>query len=207
MNQLKTERTLALIPLSHEQASQDGLRLTIQGRTVLEWTVDAMRRVSEISDIVIAQPAPNRLVTLRQALDSAPASERVLFHEPNRPLTSAAGLRSFLRDASAHQAAAMVAPVKSTYKEVVDARVVGTMPRNQLFQLQHVLVVDRAPFEDALGGALREGKLDGDELTLCQRAGMPIQLIPGSFFNFPVAARADAEFVEMALLHGLRLAP
>ena len=207
MNRLKSERTLALIPLSHAQASQDGLSLTIQGRTVLEWTVDAMRRVPEICEVVIAQPASYRLLTLRQALDSAPASDRILFNEPNRPLTSAAGIGSFLRDASTHQAAAMVVPVKSTYKEVVAGRVVGTLPRNRLFQLQHVLVVDRAPFEEALAGALGQGTIDGDEFTICQGAGMPIQLIPGSFFNFPVAARADAEFAEMALLQGLRLAP
>jgi 2-C-methyl-D-erythritol 4-phosphate cytidylyltransferase len=160
-----------LIPLSDEPASRDGLLLTIQGRTVLDWTVDAMRRISEICDVVIAQPAANRLATLRQALDSAPPSDRILFHEPNRPLTSAAGLRSFLHDAGAHQAAAMVVPVKSTYKEVVD------------------------------------GRVRGDEFALCQSAGIPIQLIPGSFFNFPIAARTDAEFAEMAMLQGLRLAP
>jgi 2-C-methyl-D-erythritol 4-phosphate cytidylyltransferase len=207
MNRLTTERTLALIPLSSEPASRDGLLLTIQGRTVLDWTVDAMRRISEICDVVIAQPAANRLLTLRQALDSAPASDRILFHEPNRPLTSAAGLRSFLHDAGAHQAAAMVVPVKSTYKEVVDGRVRSTMPRNQLFQLQHVLVVDRAPFEEVLNSAIRQGEVEGDEFALCQSAGIPIQLIPGSFFNFPIAARTDAEFAEMAMLQGLRLAP
>jgi 2-C-methyl-D-erythritol 4-phosphate cytidylyltransferase len=207
MTPLTTVRTLALIPLPSEQAGQDGLLLTIQGRSVLDWTLDAMRRVPEICDVVIAQPASNRLSTLRQALDAAPASERVLFHEPNRPLTSAAGLRSFLHDASTHQAAAMVVPVKSTYKEVVDGRVRSTMPRHQLFQLQHVLVVDRGPFEEALGSAIRRGGVEGDEFALCQRAGIPIQLIPGSFFNFPIAARADAEFAEMALVKGFRLAP
>ena len=207
MNRPMTEGTLALIPLSNEAGSRDGLRLSIQGRSVLEWTVDAMRRVPEIGDVVIAEPASNRLLTLRTALDSAPASARVLFHEPNRPLPSAAGLRSFLREATSHQAAAMVMPVKSTYKEVVDGMVVGTMPRNQLFQLQHVLVVDRAPFEEAMARAMRQGRLDGDEFTLCQRAGIPIQLVSGSFYNFPVAARADAEFAEMALVQGLRLAP
>jgi 2-C-methyl-D-erythritol 4-phosphate cytidylyltransferase len=207
MSQLRTEHTLAVIPLSSDPSRKDGLLLTIQGRSVLEWTVDAMRRVSEISDVVIAEPASSRMLTLRQALESAPASERVLFHEPNRPLTSAAGLGSFLRDAGAHQAAAMVVPVKSTYKEVVDGRVQGTMPRNQLFQLQHVLVVDRAPFEEALHAAIREGVTEGDEFTLCQKSGIPIELIQASFFNFPIAARLDVEFAEIALVKGLRLAP
>jgi 2-C-methyl-D-erythritol 4-phosphate cytidylyltransferase len=147
------------------------------------------------------------MLTLRQALDSAPASERVLFHEPNRPLTSAAGLGSFLRDAGTHQAAAMVVPVKSTYKEVVDGRVQSTMPRNQLFQLQHVLVVDRAPFDEALRSAIRQGHMEGDEFALCQKSGIPIQLIQAGFFNFPIAARLDVEFAEIALVKGLRLAP
>jgi 2-C-methyl-D-erythritol 4-phosphate cytidylyltransferase len=204
---LVTERTLALIPLPNEAASKDGLLLTIQGRSVLEWTIEAMRRVPEICELVIADPASNRLLTLQQALDSAPSSERILFHEPNRPLTSAAGLRSFLQEASSHQAAALVVPVKSTYKEVVDGRVQGTMPRDRLFQLQHVLVVDRAPFEEVLRTAIRLGRVDGDEFTLCQSAGIPIELIPGSYFNFPIAARVDVEFAEIALVKGLRLAP
>jgi len=207
MGQSVTQRTLALIPLSSDPASKDRLLLTIQGRSVLEWTVDAMRMVPEIGDVVIAEPASNRLLTLRQALDSAPVADRILFHEPNRPLTSAAGLRSFLRDAAAHPAAAMVVPVKSTYKEVVDGRVVSTIPRNQLYQLQHVLVVDRAPFEEALDSTIRQGRVDGDEFTACQSAGIPIQLIPGSYFNFPIAAHLDVEFAEIALVKGLRLAP
>jgi 2-C-methyl-D-erythritol 4-phosphate cytidylyltransferase len=207
MSQLVAQRTLALIPLSSDPASKDRLLLTIQGRSVLEWTVDAMRQVPEICDVVVAEPAPNRLLTLRQALDSAPPSDRILFHEPNRPLTSAAGLRSFLRDAGPHRAAAMVVPVKSTYKEVVDGRVVSTMPRNQLFQLQHVLVVDRVPFEDVLGSTIRKGQVDGDEFTVCQWAGIPIELIPGNYFNFPIAARLDVEFAEIALIKGLRFAP
>ena len=207
MNQAGTERTVAVIPLSSDPSRKGGLLLTIQGRSVLDWTVDAMRRVSEISDVIIAEPSSNRLSTLRQALDSAPASDRVLFHEPNRPLTSAAGLGSFLREARTHQAAALVVPVKSTYKEVVDGLVMGTMPRHQLFQLQHVLVVDRGPFEEALHAAIGQGQVEGDEFALCQKSGIPIHLIQGSFFNFPIAAKVDAEFAEIALVKGLRLAP
>jgi 2-C-methyl-D-erythritol 4-phosphate cytidylyltransferase len=207
MTRAGSDRTLALIPLPNAPASQDGLLLTIQGRSVLEWTVDAMRQVPEISDLVIAEPAASRLLTLHYALQTAPASERILLHEPNRPLTSAAGLRSFIRAAGAHPAAAMVAPVKSTYKEVVDGRVRSTMPRNQLFQLQHVLAVDRAPLEEAISTALQQGWDEGDEFALCQWAGIRIELIQGSYFNFPIAARLDVEFAEMALIQGLRLAP
>lgn len=207
MSQLGGQRTVAVIPLSSDSSRKDGLLLTIQGRSVLDWTVDAMRRVAEISDVVVAEPVSNRLSTLRQALDRAPASDRVLFHEPNRPLTSAAGLGLFLREARPHPAATLVVPVKSTYKDVVEGRVRGTMPRHQLFQLQHVLVVDRGPFEAALHTAIGRSQVEGDEFALCQASGIPIQLIQGSFFNFPIAAKVDVEFAELALLKGLRLAP
>jgi 2-C-methyl-D-erythritol 4-phosphate cytidylyltransferase / 2-C-methyl-D-erythritol 2,4-cyclodiphosphate synthase len=207
MTRAASERTLALIPLPAASASRGGLRLTIQGRSVLDWTVDAMRQVPEISDLMIAEPAATRLLTLQQALQTAPPSGRVLVHEPNRPLTSAAGLRSFIQAASAHPAAAMVAAVKSTYKEVVDGRVRSTMPRNQLFQLQHVLAVDRVPFEAAVSTALQQGWDEGDEFALCQWAGIPLELIQGSYFSFPIAARLDVEFAEKALAQGLRLVP
>lgn len=221
------ERTVALIPLPSSRQGREGLRLTIQGRSVLDWTVDAIDQVPEIASLVfsceepgsallqsavgaagkpryVGEPASGWIAALRRALDVAPTSERVLLHQPNRPLTSAAGLRSFLLAANGQPAAASVVPVKSTYKEVVDGRVCGTVPRDQLFQLQHVLVVDRPRLEDAVDAALRNGWEGADEFALCQWAAIPIGLVQGSYFNLPVVRRTDVEFAELTMAQQVR---
>ncbi|HEY8678492.1 MAG TPA: 2-C-methyl-D-erythritol 4-phosphate cytidylyltransferase [Candidatus Dormibacteraeota bacterium] len=216
------ERTVALIPLPSSRQGRDGLRLTIQGRSILDWTVDAIDQVPEIASLVfscqqpgwaslhdaagasgkaryVGEPASGWVAALRRALDVAPASDRVLMQQPNRPLTSAAGLRSFLLAAKGQPAAAVVLPVKSTYKKVVDGRVCGTVPRDQLFQLQHTLVVDRRRLEDAVDAALRNGWDGADEFALCQWAAIPIGLVRGSYFNLPVVRRTDVEFAELTM--------
>ena len=223
----RVERTVALIPLPATGPGPDGLRLTIQGRSVLQWTIDAIDRVPEIDSLVFARqepaspalrdlagqgpkprylgvPAPDWVSALRKALDVAPASDRVLLHQPNRPLTSAAGIRSFLLAATDQPAAAAVIPVKSTYKEVVDGSVRRTVERDHLFQLQHVLVVDRERIEVAVDDALGGSWKGSDEFALCQWASIPVGLVLGNFFNLPIVVRTDVEFAERSMAQMVR---
>jgi 2-C-methyl-D-erythritol 4-phosphate cytidylyltransferase len=122
-----------------------------------------------------------RLEAIRRALDLVPSSEQIVLQHPDLPPMSPANLRALLKAAGDSQAAAAAVPVTSTYKQVVDGYVRSTLPRDHLFLLHGVMVIDRRRLAEALESDLRSGWGCTDEVSLCRRAGIPVQLVPGDY--------------------------
>ena len=208
--------TVALVPL----ATKAVFDLRVAGRPVLSWTLDALAGSSRLVEIVVAceDPLPEggapavpvrsvrvdratgRLGALRAALAASPPAPRVAVHEADRPLTSAARLDAILEAADPHPAAVAALPARNTLKEVAaGGRILRTVPRERLHQLQTPVVLDRALLEEALRRDREEGWACADELQLAARAGRPPRLVLGHDLNVPVSFPESAAFADLAL--------
>ncbi len=212
---------LIVLPPSAEEAVT--LLLPLGGATVVDRTLDAIEAVPEVAAVVLARrrttpgsvsaairrrPAhkerffgaagATRPEALALALEVAPPSARVLVHDANRPLVGSAALSAMLAESAGKPAGAAAAAGKSTYKEIVNGRVRRTIERDQLFEVRSPWVFERSTLERALAFAARDSA-NVTELTVCQKARIPILLLRDDYFNLPVTDATDLEFAELAL--------
>ncbi|MGH2930273.1 MAG: 2-C-methyl-D-erythritol 4-phosphate cytidylyltransferase, partial [Solirubrobacteraceae bacterium] len=124
----------------------------VAGRTMLEWSVSALRAVPEITEIVVALPGEDlgaapagtaavaggaqRSQSVRNALAACPAGDPVVVHDAARPLAGPELFERALAELERHPDAAAViaaAPVSDTIKQVGDDRasVVRTLERGR----------------------------------------------------------------------------
>ncbi len=197
--------------------------LPLGGATVVDRTLDAIEAVPEVFAVVLARrrttpgsvsaairqrPAhkeryfgaagATRPEALALALEVAPSSARVLVHDANRPLLNPAALSAMVAESAGQPAGVAAVAVKSTYKEIVSGRVRRTVEREELFDVRAPWVFERSGLERALALRARDAA-NITELTLCQKARIPIRLLRDDYFNVPVMNAADVEFAELAL--------
>ena len=189
----------------------------------MDWALNALRGVPGVMEIVVApvgevskevrailhqarnfeikvaEPEPSRVAAVRAALRLGRPTGRVLIHDPDRPLVSAAGLTSLLAASSRSVAAVTAVQVKSTFKSALGGAVLATLPRNRLFHLQSPRIFDRPTLDAILDRCLTEEWSSTDELEAARLAGVRLRLLQGDYFNVRIAIPADIEFAEMAL--------
>ncbi len=194
--------------------------LPLEGRPVIDWTLNALSSVPEIAEVVVAlshltpssvgdtlverpEAIPRSFITARSwleavevVLESATPSRRILLQPANRPLVSAARLWGVLEAGRIGPVTVAAVPVKNTYKRVVDSRVAETVPRQSLFLLQGPWLFDRAVLADAVGQARHFQWSVADELSLCQRMQLPIRVVEGDQGNVPITSDADLWLAE-----------
>ena len=205
---------VAIVPLGRAVEGD----LMVAGQTMLDRTLTALARIGRLAEIVlvgeagvvrsepaapvrllVVEPGTGRLDAIRAALAAAGPAPRVLIHEPDRPLTSPGCIEAVLLAAEGLPAAVAAVPARNTLKRVVDGRVVETVPRERLHQVQTPAVFERAVLDDALRRDRREGWSCPDELTLVTRAGIPIRLVPGDLLNVRVSTSEAVPFAELTL--------
>src|ERR1700754_4978315 len=121
------------------------------GRPLLEWSIDALKAVEEISHIVVATPAgvgppagtsgvfggEERSHSVRAALHHTLAGDPVLVHDAARPLVTPEIVRACLAGLDPQADAAIAAArVVDTIKEGDDATVARTLDRRRLWAIQ-----------------------------------------------------------------------
>lgn len=192
--------------------------LLVAGRPVLHWTLSALAAVDRLIEIVlvgeagpvgsefgapvsvlVVEPGTGRLDAIRAALATAGPAPRALIHEADRPLTTPGCVEAVLSAAEGLPAAVAAVPARSTLKRVVEGRVVGTVPRERLYQVQTPAVFERALLEEALRRSHQEGWSCPDELALVARAGIPTRLVPGDPLNVPISTPESVPFAELTL--------
>src|SRR5579863_6831239 len=151
--------------------------VTLGGRPMLHWSVEALRSVAAIARIVVALPADAlgeapagtiavaggavRSASVREALRACPAGDPVVVHDAARPLAPARLFERALAQLEGSGADAVIAaaPVSDTIKEVdgTDGRTVTrTLERARLWAVQTPQVFRRSALERALAGATDE---------------------------------------------------
>jgi 2-C-methyl-D-erythritol 4-phosphate cytidylyltransferase len=187
------------------------------GRPMVQWSIDALRRVQEIERIVIALPpgvqAPPGVIgveggavrssSVQRALAAAGEGETVLVHDAARPLLTAELARDVIaalrRDEGA-AAAIAAAPVTDTIKRVDDAgAVVQTLERRSLWAVQTPQVFRRAALEHALDVPAEVLAEATDDAWLIERAGGKVIVVGVEADNLKVTTPLDLEIAERLL--------
>ncbi len=218
---------LAVVPIA-SSIQDHRLVLTLSGRTVLDWTLSALRSCPRVARIVVAterhvsrgvrsavqkysavnpvqvvEASSGRIAAIAEAVASMPECNRVLIHDPDRPLLSSQQFMSLLALAENAPVAVPAVLLKSTFKQVHDSQVEATVPRNRLLRLQTPRIFDRRVLESVLAMAAEQGWQAADELSLVRQAAVNVHLLPGDYFNIPLSDRLDVEFVELAIARHL----
>ncbi len=190
----------------------------LAGRPMLEWSLDALRQVAAVEQIVVALPegfeAPQGTVgvaggsvrsqSVLNALAAAdPVAEVVVVHDAARPLVSAALIErciAALDQDGRWDAAIAAAPATDTIKRSVDGiGVTQTPPRSELWAVQTPQVFRREALESALRRSAAELAAASDDAMLVEADGGRVRLVHCESENFKVTTAADLALAEQLL--------
>jgi len=194
--------------------------VSLAGRTMLDWTVAALRAVPAVDQIVVALPpeslgaAPEgtsgvaggevRSQSVRQALRSAGPGDPVIVHDAARPLAPAELFERVLQVLEHSGADAVIAatPVTDTIKEVdVGGNTVRrTLDRTRLWAVQTPQVFRREALELALTRASDELLAAAtDDAWLIEQSGGVVRVVDAGPWNVKVTTPTDLHLAELLL--------
>jgi 2-C-methyl-D-erythritol 4-phosphate cytidylyltransferase len=194
--------------------------VTVAGKPMLQWSVEALRAVPAVEAIVVALPtdaldaAPKdtiavaggavRSESVRAALAACPDAEVVVVHDAARPLAPTELFERALADLESSQADAVIAamPVSDTIKEVGEDghTVERTLERARLWAVQTPQVFRRRALAAVLDEATDELLAAAtDDAWLLERAGATVRVVPSGAENLKVTTVADLHVAERLL--------
>jgi 2-C-methyl-D-erythritol 4-phosphate cytidylyltransferase len=194
--------------------------VALAGRTMLEYSVRALRSLEAVRSIVVALPAGHleqapsgtvaveggavRSESVRRALAVAGAADAVLVHDAARPLASPELFARVLAELHASGADAVIAalPVTDTIKQVAadGSTVHRTLDRATLWAVQTPQAFRLAKLREVLSSADSETLARAtDDAWLIERAGGTVRVLAGESTNLKVTTPADLRLAEQLL--------
>jgi 2-C-methyl-D-erythritol 4-phosphate cytidylyltransferase len=194
--------------------------VNVAGRPMLEWSVEALRRVPEVRQIVVALPAEvldaappgtvavaggeARSQSVAAALGAAGPGDPVIVHDAARPLAAPELFAAALAELERTGADAVVAaaPVTDTIKQVQPGslRVECTLERSRLWAVQTPQVFRRQVLEAQVLGAGPDRLVGAtDDASLIEQAGGHVVVLPASPDNLKITTPEDLHLVELLL--------
>jgi 2-C-methyl-D-erythritol 4-phosphate cytidylyltransferase len=182
---------------------------------MLAWSIDALRAVPALTEIVVALPpgAPTpqgcvgvpggdvRSASVRAALDAVSAdADVVLVHDGARPLVTPQLIEAVLAGLAGAECSIAAAPVTDTVKEAgTDLLVTRTVDRSRLWSVQTPQVFTRVALERALRRPRDEVDAATDEALLVERSGGRVRIVPAPAENLKVTTPVDLHVAELLL--------
>jgi 2-C-methyl-D-erythritol 4-phosphate cytidylyltransferase len=181
---------------------------------MLEWSLDALRAVEEIEQIVVALPegvpapagtigVPGGAQRSHSVLAALRASrgDPVLVHDAARPLVTPEVVRATLAALHEHgcDAAIAAAPVHDTVKRANGGVVSGTLDRSELWAVQTPQVFRRAALERALAAGEDLLAVATDDAALVEAQGGVVRVVPAPPENFKVTTAHDLRVADLLL--------
>ncbi len=186
---------------------------------MLEWSIDALRAVAGVEQIVVALPAgasapPGTIGVVggvqrsHSVLNALRAGEGdpVIVHDAARALVTPAIFASAL-DALVEfgcDAVIAAAPVTDTIKEAAGGEVVRTLDRSVLWAVQTPQVFRRAALERALAVSDDVLAAATDDASLVERMGGVVRVVAAPRENMKITTPGDLRVAELALLERAR---
>jgi 2-C-methyl-D-erythritol 4-phosphate cytidylyltransferase len=190
----------------------------LAGRPLMQWSIDVLKYVAAIDQIVLALPAAvgapagtigvrggavrSESVRLALAAVAGQGSDLVLVHDAARPLLSAELTEQVLAAAGEDgvDCAIAAAPVTDTIKRADERGVVSeTLERSSLWSVQTPQVFRRRALEHALEVPDEVLAQATDDAWLIERAGGRVVIVPASRENLKVTSPLDLQMAEMLI--------
>jgi 2-C-methyl-D-erythritol 4-phosphate cytidylyltransferase len=186
---------------------------------MLHWSVDALRAVPSVEQIVVALPADTvgeapdgtvgvaggavRSESVRLALEAAGGGDPVIVHDAARPLAPPELFERVLAEleTSGADAAVAAAPVSDTVKEVSEdgSTVARTLDRSRLWAVQTPQVFRRSVLERALASDELLAQAT-DDAWLVEQLGGSVRVIDSGAVNIKVTNLTDLRLAELLLV-------
>ena len=187
--------------------------VTLAGRPMLDWSLDAVRAAG-LREVVVALPAgaqapdgcvgvpggDTRSASVRAALAAAPPSDAVVVHDAARPLVTPELFGRGLAALEHADGAIAAARVTDTVKEAgADGWVRATLDRSRLWAIQTPQAFRREVLERALD--VEEDVLAAatDDAWLVERAGGSVRVVESSPANLKVTTAHDLRMAALLL--------
>lgn len=197
------------------------LLLKINGKTVLERSVNAFLNISDVDEIIVVArdkdiPAFSDILTdervsfvvggdtrqqsVMNALDVIDDCELIIIHDGARPLIKSEDIENTIRAAKENKAAAVGVFVKDTVK-VVDKNgfVVSTPDRSTLFAVQTPQIFAFELYRNAAQNAREKGLDFTDDCQLVESFNQKVKTIVGSYSNIKITTPDDIVLAENLL--------
>jgi 2-C-methyl-D-erythritol 4-phosphate cytidylyltransferase len=192
----------------------------VAGRSLVQWSIDALGAVAEIEQIVLAvppgAPAPAgvtavdggavRSESVRRALAASATGEQdqvVVVHDAARPLVTVELIERVIAALTSDEtldAAIAAAPVTDTVKRADGTGVVReTLDRSVLWAVQTPQVFRRAALERALDVSDEILAQATDDAWLVERLGGRVAVVAAEAENLKVTTPSDLALAEMLL--------
>ncbi len=197
------------------------LLLKINGKTVLERSVNAFLNISDVDEVIVVArekdiPAfsdilidervsfvvggDTRQQSVMNALDVIDDCELIIIHDGARPLIKSIDIENTIRAAKENKAAAVGTFVKDTVK-VVDKNgfVVSTPDRSTLFAVQTPQIFDFELYKNAAQNAREKGLDFTDDCQLAESFNKKVKTVVGSYSNIKITTPDDIVLAENLL--------
>lgn len=197
------------------------LLLKINGKTVLERSLNAFLNISDVDEVIVVAkekdiPAFSDILTdervsfvvggdtrqqsVMNAVDVIDDCELIIIHDGARPLIKSEDIVNTIRAAKENKAAAVGVFVKDTVK-VVDRNgfVVSTPDRSTLFAVQTPQIFDFELYRNAAQNAREKGLDFTDDCQLVESFNQKVKTVVGSYSNIKITTPDDIVLAENLL--------
>lgn len=194
------------------------LLLEIEGKTVIERTVDKFLDMAEIDEIIVvcrecdiekfSELLPDESVSfviggstrqesVKNAVETIDECDYIIIHDGARPFVSFNTIVKTLDEAQIKKAAATGVYVKDTIKVIDDdLNIVSTPERKNLVSIQTPQIFDFKTYKDALAKAVEENKDFTDDCQLVENLGLKVGVVIGEYENIKITTQSDIALAE-----------
>lgn len=197
----------------------------LKGRPVLQWSLEAFDKTSEISQIILVLPEDWKDEGMRildgfkpekdfkvvsggkRRQDSVwngilsvdPCCRWVAVHDGARPGINPELLSRSIKSAFLNGSAVCAIPSNDTLVRVCDGKYVEHIDRSQIFRMQTPQIFSLETLEKSFSYAERNGLNVTDEAGMVSAAGFNVSLVEGSETNIKVTRPDDLAILESIL--------
>lgn len=197
------------------KSEKSKLLLAINGKTVIERTVEAFSKIDLIDEIIVVCREKDlndfeevlskyelsycfggstRQESVMNAVDTIEDDEcdLLIIHDGARPLITEKEITDTIHFAGEKGAAAVGVPVKDTIK-VVDSgmKIVDTPDRSTLISIRTPQIFDFKMYKAALELAKEQDKNFTDDCQLIENFGKPVYVVTGDYGNIKITTPED----------------
>lgn len=199
-------------------ADKSKLLLKINGKTVIERTVEAFSKIDEINEIIVVCKecdlevfesalskyeisycfgGATRQQSVMNALDTIDSCDLVVIHDGARPLVTEKEITDTINMAKRTGAAAVGVQVKDTIKVVnSDMEITATPDRSALISIRTPQIFDFDKYVEAAELAKKQGCDFTDDCKLMENFGEKVYVVLGEYGNIKITTPDDIPMAE-----------
>ncbi|MFC0469772.1 2-C-methyl-D-erythritol 4-phosphate cytidylyltransferase [Halalkalibacter kiskunsagensis] len=161
------------------------------------WNLAKEMGFQKISGVICG--GEERQQSVKNGIDSLHKEQIVLVHDGARPFITVDVIHRLVETAMEKRAVTVAVPVKDTIKRVKKGKVVDTLNREELWQIQTPQAFQLSLLQEAHTRAKQEGMIGTDDASLVEWLGHEVCVIEGDYQNIKLTTPDDMLLAEAIL--------